>query len=132
MLTDLLVLVILVAIFFGISLTAALQGVLNIIFWVIFGCVILYGLSLIPEKEVKKIEPQKRPTKPMKKSTSRAIGWVAFFFVSYLITILFLIIINFRVPSPVLNLVLTLTIPCLPFLLAFIISIIKKHAKRKR
>lgn len=142
---ELIGIVILVAVFFGISFSAALHGIISFVLWASVIGVVLYGIvslfanssktadvpqnkiqaSPVPRKITKETEPIKIPS---------FVKWLTFFIISYLITLLFMtaiglseMCIKYNVPIWV-----DFSIPALPFILVLVISLIKNGVQNKK
>lgn len=133
---DFIILVILVAWFFGISYGAALHGIINFVFWtILFSIAFTFIKDLIttpatPQPQPKEVPKAKvtKPSKPMPK----AVYWGVYFFVSYLITFLFLIIIGiWETPYPA-PMWLVAGLPSLPFALTLGVHLVRKHRTNKK
>lgn len=140
MLLELVLFVVLIAWFFGISYGAALHGIINFVFWAV---VIGFVLSLFarteptptptPTPTPQKPTPPRKPIKlpPKLKST---LKWIIIFVVTYLITDLFLIAIGLgeqfirhNVP-----LWISFSLPSIPFTMIVARHLIKKKTKTKK
>ena len=158
---DFLILVILVAIFFGISLTAALHGILQVILWIIVISVVLtLAFPFLekfwhwfttpakePNKTVKPIQPklalsksaQAKYKKSKENKSSSIIGWVIYFIVSYFITSMFIVIFQDRTGTTTwytslphpIGIIIEFLLPCIPFIVTLAYSLIKKHVGKK-
>lgn len=138
-------LVILVAMFFGISFSAALHGIISFVLWSLVIGVILYGVISIftyllqpadvPQKTIQTKPVQQkvvRNTKPIK--VPSFVKWLIFLAVSYLFSLLFMVAIGlsetcikYNVPVFV-----HLSIPALPFIVVLAVNLIKKIPKNKK
>ena len=145
---DLLVLVILVAIFFGISLTAALHGILQAV-----GIIILIGIVFLflqpwfeklpepaqkpqPAPQPKAIQQRTVIVKKKPKKDHNIFLWVIFFIISYLITGLFLTATEINRSTEYLRSAdgtwLVLTMNMLPFIIVLSYHLIKKFIASKK
>lgn len=137
---DLLVLVILVSIFFGISLTSALHGILGSL-----GAVIVIGivLSLIcsdfmssntSSQPAQKATPRTEiKDKPKKKHP--ILVWSTFFIISYFISLMFLVATGIDEGTEYMRnggRWLKFVLPIIPFIIVFIISLVFKYKSKKR
>lgn len=146
---DLLALIIIIALIFGISFQAAAMGVLG-------ACIAIIGAPFLAEfahwffspgetQQPVKVapKPKKPDPKPMPKWLKSTLNWCALLFVTYIITQLFLVTIGayerisegFRQAG--LPFWLLFLVPAIPFLSIFAIAIIKrminkKHATKKK
>ncbi|MBR3254231.1 hypothetical protein IKF88_00655 [Candidatus Saccharibacteria bacterium] len=127
--------VVLVAWFFGVSYTAALHGIISFIFWSLAIGAVLYVLWYLfapldtpPEKP----KPQPKPIKEVKPfKIPPVVKWITFFIISYLFSIIFMAAIGlaeacikYKVP-----IVIEFAIPTLPFVVVLVCHIIKSHIK---
>ena len=143
---DILILVILIAWVFGISYSAAAQGLLSFVLWIILICFIIVIVGDILDgikvqqplsKKAKTPKPILAPTKtkPAKKKEhskiSTIISWAMCFIVCYIITTLLLVIFgiwdNINAPMWI-----VLAIPSLPFVIILGNSLIRKYIKNKK
>ena len=136
--------IVLVAIFFGVSLTTALYGTIKAILWII-GLSILYAM-LSPALEkfwawFTDVEPIKNTTKstPTKKRTPNAKrnnigGWIVIFIICYLITTIILYAFNIVETDGFdkLPIIIKILIPSLPFIAIFATLFIKNAINKKR
>lgn len=149
---DLLILIILVAIFFSISLTAAFHGILQF-FLTLVGIVIVLIILYYLFKPIDTPAPQPKPTpqpapKPVAKKKpeekfkvkhpvlSKIIGWSVFFIISYIITFYICIGTGITWSTEYLRSAegawLAFSLPAVPFILTLASSIIKKWTTKKR
>jgi hypothetical protein len=129
---DVLVTVILIAWFFGISYTAALHGLINFIIWIIvLGFIFIIAQDLFAPVEISSapVKKLKKPEKGIKIPAS--VKWLFYFFLSYLITSLIAIIIGVWDSASTLPLWLLLLIPALPFDIILIRHLIKKATTKR-
>lgn len=128
---DFIVLVVLVAWFFGISYGAALHGVLSFFLWGFLVCVIVtvVGCFLDAKKDFFAPTPVKKaPKRAPKLNPHPILKWIVRLLVSYFITFLLIVIIsngNTDVP-----LYVTLLLPLSPFLIMLAVSIMGRNKKR--
>ena len=131
---DLVLIVLLVAWFFGISYGAALHGILNFALWaIVIGAilaVVTWALALVPDP-AQKAKP-KKATKPAKKHP--ALRWLAFFLTSYLITGLFFTAIGIWETPHITawHLVMIILLPALPFSIVAAYYLGRKMTARKK
>lgn len=119
----LIVIVVLIAWFFGISYGAALHGILNFVVWAVAIGAVLCAINSFLEPSTTTIgniapKHQKSPKPPKEYPLlGKIAGWAAFFVASYLITDLFFIIIGLWENSraSLAQLVLMFLLPALPF-----------------
>lgn len=136
--------VVLVAWFLGISYGAVLQGVANFVIWaLVIGAVLCVAINLLIPTNTSVEAPapkQRKNAKPPKEypTLRKAVGWVAFFIASYLITDLIFIAMGlWETPhASWTQLVLAVLLPALPFSMVVAHKIIhkmltKKHAQKR-
>lgn len=129
---DLLALVVLVAILFGIGLASALNGVIILFISIVIGwsAVLLLGpLALGLYFKINNLPPPKQPKKP-KKPANPTGGAILVFLFTYLLTALILwVVLEFstfelpKAPSWV-----AFLLPAIPFLIIYIVRGIKNRA----
>lgn len=132
--------VVLIAWFFGISYGAVLHGMLNFMIWVVvigvILCVVSYLLKPVPANTTNIVPKRQKTTKPPKDHplARKIAGWMAFFIASYLVTDLFLIITGlWETPrTSLVQLILILLLPVVPFSIVATHRIIRKNPTKKR
>ena len=129
---DILVTVILIAWFFGISYTAALHGLINFIVWIVMlGFIFIIIQDLFAPVDISPA-PIKKPQKPVKDIKIPVfVKWLFYFFLSYLITSLLAIIIGVWGPTTTLPPWLLILIPTLPFDIILIRHLIRKTTTKR-
>lgn len=151
---ELLAFVILVAIFFGISVSAALNGVLTVFvsivaIWLLIGLLapsILDAFEWNQERKKKQeiINQEKRKVAEAKRAAKKAAkqgkypwgGAILAFIFMYLVTALFIMLIGLVVENFIPNIAfnipewLMLILPATPFITLEIVAFIKKRARR--
>jgi Mn2+/Fe2+ NRAMP family transporter len=138
--------IVLVAIFFGVSLSTALYGTINamlIIFLISFVFVLLTPSAKKFWEWFTDVEPQKPQTPAAKKSTKKRkvnakrnniCGWIVVFIICYLITACILFAINFLEIEGIrqLPIAIKIALPSLPFIAIFASYYIKNAIDKKR
>ena len=143
---ELLALVILVAIFFGISLTAALHGIIKFVLIILGLCILLVIITPAAEKfwewftnvppETPKPQVQPKPIKKRKKNTKANLisGWIVVFIICFLITGIIILIsgvieTNAWRSMPIF---IQLLVPHLPFIAILTTSLVRDQIYKKR
>lgn len=149
---DLVLLIILIAWFFGISFGAALHGLLQFVGIAVVIGIVIAGISLYGEISQFKgpvAQPAKKPVqkvqKPVKKKPSKhgdLFVWVCLFIASYCITAIIFMLCQFNWSvnfdfepywlSGLLNIALPFALPTIPFDIYMIYRVIKKHVGKNR